>query len=121
MFRILVCASLLTCVFDIYCTVKYADHLAFEDAELNPVAAAFIQIRHEHKWVSLDPTWRQKNGMVSFRYADVSGLIFFKTLGLLGAVYLLECCLRMSNRKIGVSVVVLVFLLQMTLLFVLLS
>jgi hypothetical protein len=117
----LVCASLLTCVFDIYCTVKYANHLAFEDAELNPVAAMLIEVKHEHKWVSLDATWTQKNGMVSFRYADVSGLILFKALGLLGAVYLLEHCLRLSSQKIAAAIIVPVFLSQMTLLFVLLS
>lgn len=95
----------LVCVFDIYCTVKYADTLPF--LEENFVARTLIT--RNGKPISDDP-------IIDYSGIDVSRLIAFKCLGLLAAADILEWMVR-KNTTWSRMVIYITAILQTMLLF----
>lgn len=119
--RTIVCAIVLICVFDIFCTVRYAEDLGLNGSEKNPIAAMLIRVEYETRYQPPYEGCPVADRTIIFRSVDVSGLILFKTLGLLAAVYLLEGIIRHANRRMAIAVVVPVFGFQLALLARLLS
>lgn len=78
----------LVCVFDIYCTVKYADTLPL--LEQNMIARSLISHNGE-------PIY-DGDIMPDYSGTDVSKLIAFKCLGLLAARDILEWMIRKNTR-----------------------
>ena len=97
-------------VFDIYCTVKYADTLPL--LEENLIARSLIY----HNGESLPP----KGTVCEYRCVDVSRLVAFKCLGLLAANDILRWMV-IKNTRWSNLVVYVVALIQAMLLFYLVS
>lgn len=105
--RFLVLFICLVCIYDIYCTVKYADMLP--SLEQNAIAKAMIS---EEVIPRMPPTM----GQIRHSNVDVSKLVAFKCLGLLAAADILEWMIR-KNSRWSRTVIYSMTLIQMALLF----
>lgn len=106
--RILILIICLICAYDIYCTVKYSDHLY--QMEENLIARMLITVDHVVLPVMNDEVYR----CVRIKRVDVSKLVLFKCLGLLAAANILERMVKIGTRWSRLIIFV-VFLIQISL------
>lgn len=98
------------CVYDIYCTIKYSDHLY--SLEENPIANSLIKYDHYYRGILND---QDKISRIIDVRADVSDLILVKVFGLLFVNHYFIWAFN-SNKKIAIYPLYIVAVLQFILL-----
>jgi hypothetical protein len=117
--RILVSFIASVCIYDIYCTVKYANTLY--DRELNPIAKMLIEETDDTHICFYG------NEVVGFTYpvvyteVDVSKLILIKVIGLVVALEIFDWLIYGRRKKIAVVIIGVLFIIQSFLLYFLLT
>lgn len=97
------------CVYDVYCTAKMNDSL--ESLEWNTVALFLCEKRTQmvHGW---HPDLADESIHVPFRTYDVSRLILFKVIGLVGALLALQAVLKHGTPKQSAAIILPVFFMM---------
>jgi hypothetical protein len=117
------------CIYDIYCTVKYANTLY--DRELNPIAKMLIEETDDIRRFKLIDEEAHicffGSKVVGFTYpvvyteVDVSKLILIKVVGLVAALEIFNWLIYSRRKKIAVVIIGVLFIIQSFLLYFLLT
>lgn len=99
-------------VFDVYCTVLHAPEMVV--GEENPIAGLLIRDRSDSVMVYVSPNGLKNSLMVST--VDVSLLVLFKVVGLLGAQIIFNWVLQRAKFKTAVAIIAPMAVFQIALL-----
>ena len=105
--RLLVAVITWVAVYDIYCTVKFADSIPH--CEENPFALWFVT-RREVQMYAANPRAENQTGMVLVETVDVSRVVLCKSIGIALAVPVMWKLIDTLRPTVATAVIVPVFL-----------
>lgn len=111
--RLIVYFICAVCLYDIYCTVNFNEHLYY--AELNPIARLLIT-QEKIKVIYSVPEGIKFDHDVFIVTTNVSKLVLFKVIGLIGAIKIFDWLIDSKHNKVTQTVIFSMFIIQFLLL-----